>query len=280
MESLGDVNKRPQFLARYDYNNTISAHSKRIGEEVNKIVGKDGYSTIETKGIQEEMLQKTVKGALFGSDGKPTGLMKSFIKENDFDINNQDHLNEITDKYETDLRLAMGGGSKVDPNNADKIAASRLALSLREEKRAITKDNAETSTSTIKLSTNEKEQPVKVTKENGSIKKGAFEFSVNTTNEKNKIIGKDWTKITNWYLNPDNSVGYTYVVSKYNKKDDEWQDTKQQSSTGKLTDASLAAVNSGFEDVAQLSQYLQDLKASKIPNQEEAQTNLRTKYNY
>lgn len=135
MSSLNDIYSRPSFTKKYDFESVVQKHAENLIARVDTDV--NGFKTTTTTGVDPKLLDKTINRALY-VNGKPSDLMKSFVKERGLDINSESDLKTIENAYKEEVLLRTESGVE------EKFNASAY-VSNKKENRIAQENNSESS---------------------------------------------------------------------------------------------------------------------------------------
>lgn len=124
MDSLNDVYSRPQFQKKYSYEGLVKQHVEKLESAINTTV--DGFKTTKTTGVEVDLLDQSVDRILYDEFGKPTDIMKSFLREKGLDWKNpnKEDLDKVESDYKNDIYIRTKRG-KIEDIDAGAIVSNK-----------------------------------------------------------------------------------------------------------------------------------------------------------
>lgn len=275
MTSLSDSFERPQFMKKYSWDAVIKGHSERLESAVNQT--DNGYVSNKTTGVETNLLNQTVKKALYKEDGSANEMMLSFMRQKGLDPNKKEDLQKLESDYLNDVYLNTKRGKITDVN-----------------------------TSALNGNTTNTENSFEATLIQGT-DGSATKFKVGTVNskvdgvgfavpQKTIQIGDKKITIQNFYLANNGKIAYSGNVTttipekgtvadqttgKYEEGTKAYTKTEEITG-GYLKETELTEVAKAYGlTPPQLKQKLEEVKKGSASNSNDnKQTDYRTKYSY
>ncbi|WNH10023.1 hypothetical protein [Thalassobellus suaedae] len=124
LDSLNDAYSRPQHQKKFNYDGLVTKHVDKLKSA--KTDNVNGFTTTTNTGVEIDLLEQSVNRVLYDAYGKPTDIMKSFLKERGLDENKPEDLKTIENDYKNDIYIRTERGKKIDRNESAIVANKKL----------------------------------------------------------------------------------------------------------------------------------------------------------